>query len=92
MAEELAEKQAEYYRQVSAKTSANIEDLFNKIIDDLLALSKKKEPAPQNASEGDKSNPQNEVGGKPKEEKGGVKLGSISNNDKQNQGGNCCQK
>jgi glycolate oxidase len=33
MAEELAEKQAEYYREVSAKTSANIEDLFNKIIE-----------------------------------------------------------
>jgi hypothetical protein len=30
---------------VSAKTSANIEDLFNKIIDDLLAtVNKKKEP------------------------------------------------
>jgi Txe/YoeB family toxin of Txe-Axe toxin-antitoxin module len=51
MAEELAEKQAEYYREVSAKTSANIEDLFNKIIDDLLALTKKKEPVAQNSNE-----------------------------------------
>ena len=42
MAEELAEKQAQYYREVSAKTSTNIEDLFNKIIDDLLASQNKK--------------------------------------------------
>jgi GTPase SAR1 family protein len=59
MAEDLAEKQAEYYREVSAKTSANIEDLFNKIIDDLLASSKKKEPVAQNLNEPEKSNPQN---------------------------------
>lgn len=67
MAEDLAEKQAEYYREVSAKTSANIEDLFNKIIDDLLAsLNKKKEPVAQSLSEPEKPAVQNEVGSKGK--------------------------
>lgn len=59
MAEELAEKQAEYYREVSAKTSANIEDLFNKIIDDLLASTKKKDPVAQISGDPEKPHPQN---------------------------------
>lgn len=47
MAEDLAEKQAEAYQEVSAKTNSNIEDLFNKIIDDLqTTYNKKKEVAP----------------------------------------------
>lgn len=45
LAEHLAEEQAEFYQEVSAKTNSNIEDLFNKVIDDLQATSssKKKE-------------------------------------------------
>lgn len=42
MAEELSEKQAERYYEVSAKTSTNIEDLFNNILNDLLATQNKK--------------------------------------------------
>jgi hypothetical protein len=50
MAQELAEKQAEFYREVSAKSSANIEDLFNKVIDELISTQKKKEVVPTNAT------------------------------------------
>lgn len=88
----MAEKQAEYYREVSAKTSANIEDLFNKIIDDLLAsINKKKEPVAQNVNEPEKPSAQNQVAGKPNEDKG-IKLGSMDNKTWQNQVGGCCQK
>jgi major membrane immunogen (membrane-anchored lipoprotein) len=52
MAENLAEKQADYYREVSAKTSSNVEDLFNRIVDELLLSQnkKKEEVASQNAT------------------------------------------
>ena len=92
MAEDLAEKQAEYYRQVSAKTSANIEDLFNKIIDDLLAsINKKKEPVPaQNLNEAEKHS-NNEAAGKGKNDKS-IKLGSMDSKSMQNQATGCCQK
>lgn len=43
MAQELAEKQAQNYREVSAKTNSNIEDLFSKIVDELLSLHNKKQ-------------------------------------------------
>ena len=46
MAEDLAEKQAEFYQEVSAKTNSHIEDLFNKVIDDLQASSVKKKEVP----------------------------------------------
>ena len=41
-AQDIAEKQTEYYQEVSAKSGSNIEDLFNRIIDDLLSSSNKK--------------------------------------------------
>ena len=41
-AQDMAEKQTEHYQEVSAKSGANIEDLFNRIIDDLLSSSTKK--------------------------------------------------
>jgi GTPase SAR1 family protein len=43
MAQELAEKQAESYQEVSAKTNLNIEDLFSKIVEELITTQKKKE-------------------------------------------------
>lgn len=46
MAQDLAEKQAEHYQEVSAKTSAKIEDLFSSIVEDLLAATNKKKEAP----------------------------------------------
>lgn len=50
-AREIAEKQAEHYQEVSAKSAYNIEDLFNKVIDDLQATTnKKKEGATEQAS------------------------------------------
>lgn len=42
MAEEIASKEADKYKEVSAKTSANIEDLFSVIIEDLVSSFTKK--------------------------------------------------
>lgn len=75
---------------MSAKTSANVEDLFNKILDDLLASQNKKKEVGPGQVEGEK--PAEEKGeNKPKEEKP-LKLGSIDSKSWQNQVGNCCQR
>ena len=90
LAEDLAEKQAEFYQEVSAKTNANIEDLFNRVIDDLQASQTKKKEVPTSTTV------TSEVENKPvqNEEEGKVKLGSAgSANDGGNRGwANCCQQ
>ena len=58
---ELAEQQAEHYQEVSAKTAHNIEDMFTRIIDDLVSSSTKKKEGENAASviaEGDKKEDQ----------------------------------
>jgi hypothetical protein len=92
MAEVIAEKQAEHYREVSAKTSSNIEDLFTKIIEDLLATNNKKKETvptlPATESETKSTVANSEV--KPGQT---MKLGSMDSKGGQGkvQGG-CCQK
>ena len=92
-AREIAEKQAQQYHEVSAKSGFNIEDLFNRVIDDLQANnSKKKESAVEKtcaaqipSESGSKSEKQ---GGK-----GTVKLNSsVAAKKEGGQWSNCCQK
>lgn len=72
---------------MSAKTNANIEDLFNRIIDDLQASTKKKEtqPNPPNPGQGEPGSAEQ----KP-EKAGNIKLNPGKGGPVP--GGNCCQK
>ena len=73
---------------MSAKTNANIEDLFNRVIDDLQSSqNKKKETASTNPTAPEaESNP-------PKEEDKKIKLGSASSQGGKEGGwANCCQR
>ena len=85
----MAQKQAEFYHEVSAKTNANIEDLFNKVIDDLQATqNKKKETVATNPTAVEpEANPA-------KEENKKIKLGSANSKKLEKEGGwaNCCQR
>lgn len=70
----MAEKQAEFYQEVSAKTNSNIEDLFNRTIDELQAsTNKKKEQSAPNAT--NPSIVETESKGENKSSDGKVKLG-----------------
>ena len=85
--QDLAEKQAEHYEEVSAKTAHNIEDLFNRIIDDLLSSSGKKKEEAQ--AEGEKKEEQSVA-----TENKTMKLTSAESKGAQggSQWANCCQK
>lgn len=92
MAEDIAEKQAEHYREVSAKTSSNIEDLFAKIIEDLLATNNKKKetvptlPATESETKTTAANSEVKAGQT-------MKLGSMDSKGGVGKAqGGCCQK
>ena len=53
IAQEIAEKQAEKYKEVSAKTASNIEELFSEILDSLLAQSNSKKTQPSSSGAGE---------------------------------------
>lgn len=78
---------------MSAKSSANIEDLFNKVIDELISTQKKKEVVSTNATtvavEGESKSDR-----QPTESKTGksLKLNSIDSKGGQKKAGGCCQK
>ena len=93
MSEDLAEKQAQFYQEVSAKTNSNIEDLFNRIIDDLQASANKKKEMPQQQTVGS-SEAETGVSGKSEKTDTKIKLGKQSSGGTGAENGwaSCCQR
>jgi hypothetical protein len=74
---------------VSAKTNANVEDLFNRVIDDLQTVQASKKKEPTAASSG-LSEPEAPPAGK---EEGKIKLGAASSGGGGERGwAGCCQR
>jgi len=83
----LAEKQANSYKEVSAKTNFNVENVFNSIIDELLSQHKKKETISTSNSVGSEQG-DSKIDTKPGQT---IKLTSIEKKGGKTSKEGCCQ-